>query len=193
LGYLRDQAAIAGFDDLPLESQQSAFLGAGVVGRTGTIKPTMDSETSSEGQLPEHDFDPEKLNLRVRVTLAADRKSVDPVVAQVMESVRQMNGVNGKEDAIELALQEALANAVVHGAKEDPSKIVECLVAYDEQRGILIIVRDPGPGFDPQAIPSCTVGENLYSNHGRGIFLINQLMDEVQFHKNGTEIHMVKK
>ena len=88
---------------------------------------------------------------------------------------------------------ELAANAVVHGAKEDPSKVVECLVACDEQRGILIIVRDPGPGFDPQAIPSCTVGENLYSNHGRGIFLINQLMDEVQFHKNGTEIHMVKR
>ncbi len=76
-----------------------------------------------------------------------NRKSVDPVVAQVMESVRQMKNVDGKEDAIELALQEALANAVVHGAKEDPTKVVECLVACDEQRGILIIVRDPGPGL----------------------------------------------
>ncbi|HEY3617665.1 MAG TPA: ATP-binding protein, partial [Candidatus Sulfotelmatobacter sp.] len=122
-----------------------------------------------------------------------DRKSVDPVVAQVMQSVREMKCVNGKEDAIELALQEALANAVVHGAKEDPTKVIECLVACDEQRGILIIVRDPGPGFDFHAIPSCTMGENLYSNHGRGIFLINQLMDEVKFHKNGTEIHMVKR
>jgi len=153
----------------------------------------MESEASSEEQLPEHDFDPGKLSLRVRVTLAADRRSVDPVVTQIMDSVRDMKCVDGKEDAIELALQEALANAVVHGAKEDPSKIVECIVACDEQRGILIIVRDPGPGFDPQAIPSCTVGENLYSNHGRGIFLINQLMDEVQFHKNGTEIRMVKR
>jgi serine/threonine-protein kinase RsbW len=153
----------------------------------------MDSGASSEAQLPEHDFDPGKLSLRVRVTLAADRRSVDPVVTQIMDSVREMKCVDGKEDAIELALQEALANAVVHGAKEDPTKIVECLVACDEQRGILIIVRDPGPGFDPQAIPSCTVGENLYSNHGRGIFLINQLMDEVQFHKNGTEIRMVKR
>jgi serine/threonine-protein kinase RsbW len=148
---------------------------------------------SPEGQFPEHDFDPEKLDLRVRVTLAADRKAVDPVVARVMESVREMECGDGKEAAIELALQEALANAVVHGAKEDPSKVVECLVACDEQRGILIIVRDPGPGFDPQAIPSCTVGENLFSNHGRGIFLINQLMDKVEFHKNGTEIHMVKR
>jgi serine/threonine-protein kinase RsbW len=148
---------------------------------------------SPEEHFPEYDFDPARLNVRVRVTLAADRKSVDPVVEQVMESVRQMKCVDGKEDAIELSLQEALANAVVHGAKEDPSKVVECLVMCDEQRGILIIVRDPGEGFDPNSIPTCTVGENLYSNHGRGIFLINQLMDEVKFHRNGTEIHMVKR
>jgi serine/threonine-protein kinase RsbW len=152
----------------------------------------MEAGDSSEAQLPEYKFDPEKLNLRVRVTLAADRKAVDPVVGQVMEAIRETKCLNGKEDAIELALQEALANAVVHGAKEDPSKVVECLVACDEQRGVLIIVRDPGEGFDPKGIPTCTVGENLYSNHGRGIFLINQLMDEVQFRKNGTEIHMVK-
>jgi serine/threonine-protein kinase RsbW len=153
----------------------------------------MPAGDSAEEHLPEYDFDPEKLNLRVRVTLAADRKAVDPVVEQVMDAVREMKCVNGKEEAIELALQEALANAVVHGAKEDPSKVVECLVACDEQRGILIVVRDPGEGFDPKDIPSCTVGENLYSNHGRGIFLINQLMDEVKFRKNGTEIHMVKR
>jgi serine/threonine-protein kinase RsbW len=164
-----------------------------MTGGQGTNKPTMEPGAPSEEHFPEHDFDPEKLDLRLRVTLAADRKAVDPVVAQVMEAVRQIKCADGKEDAIELALQEALANAVVHGAKEDPTKIVECLVACDEQRGILIIVRDPGPGFDPQAIPSCTLGENLYSNHGRGIFLINQLMDEVQFHRNGTEIHMVKR
>jgi len=148
---------------------------------------------SAEEQFPEHDFDPEKLSLRVRVTLAADRKAVDPVVEQVMDAVRSMKCMDGKEDAIELSLQEALANAVVHGAKEDPNKVVECLVACDDQRGILIIVRDPGEGFDPKAIPTCTMGENLFSNHGRGIFLINQLMDEVKFSKNGTEIHMVKR
>jgi serine/threonine-protein kinase RsbW len=107
--------------------------------------------------------------------------------------VRQMKGVDGKEDDIELALQEALANAVIHGAKEDPTKTVECLVSSDEERGVLIIVRDPGTGFAPEAIPTCTVGENVYSNHGRGIFLINQLMDKVEFRKNGTEIHMVKR
>jgi serine/threonine-protein kinase RsbW len=151
----------------------------------------MGSGESSNSGVPE--FDPAKLDLQVQVKFAADRKSVDPVVAQVMQTIRRTKCADGKEDSIELALHEALANAVVHGAKEDPSKVVECLVACDDQRGVLIIVRDPGEGFDPHGIPTCTVGENLYSNHGRGIFLISQLMDEVKFHKNGTEIHMVKR
>ena len=152
----------------------------------------MPAPDSPEQPLPEKDFDPDKLALLLRVTLAADRRAVDPVVQEVMAVVRQMKGVDGKEDAIELSLHEALANAVIHGAKEDPTKTVECLVSSDDERGILIVVRDPGAGFTPEAIPSCTMGENVYSNHGRGIFLINQLMDKVEFRKNGTEIHMVK-
>jgi serine/threonine-protein kinase RsbW len=153
----------------------------------------MSSVDSSEQSLPEKDFDPDKLALILRVTLAADRRAVDPVVQEVMAVVRQMRVVDGKEDAIELSLQEALANAVIHGAKEDPTKTVECLVSSDDERGILIVVRDPGTGFSPEAIPGCTVGENVYSDHGRGIFLINQLMDKVEFRKNGTEIHMIKR
>ena len=73
----------------------------------------MPAGDSAEPQLPECDFDPEKLTLRVRVSLAADRKSVDPVVEQVMQAVHDMKCANGKEDAIELALQEALANAEI--------------------------------------------------------------------------------
>ena len=138
-------------------------------------------------------FDPDKLVLKLKITLAADRNAIDPVVQGIMDVVRNTQCAIGKEDAIELALTEALANAVVHGAKGDPKKIVECDVACDETRGMLIVVRDPGPGFDPNAIPSPVVGENIYSNHGRGIFLINELMDEVQFHNTGKEIHMRKR
>jgi serine/threonine-protein kinase RsbW len=137
-------------------------------------------------------FDAEKLDVKLSVTLAADRDAVDQVVRSVMNVVREMKCAPGHEDDIELALTEALANAVVHGAKNDPSKIIECNVACDDERGILIVVRDPGSGFDPTQIANPCHGENIYSNHGRGIYLINQLMDEVQFHKNGTEIHMRK-
>jgi serine/threonine-protein kinase RsbW len=133
------------------------------------------------------------LILKLKVTLAADPNAIEPVVEGVMAIVREMQCVPGSEDAIELALAEALANAVVHGAKADPSKIIECDVGCDEERGMLIVVRDPGQGFDPNAIPSPICGESIYSDHGRGIYLINELMDEVKFAKNGTEIHMIKR
>ncbi len=152
-----------------------------------------DVSSSSEQPPQSCAFGAEKLGLKLSVTLAADRDAVDTVVRSVMKVVREMNCVSGREDDIELALAEALANAVVHGAKNDPSKIVECDVACDTHHGILIVVRDPGPGFDPGKISDPCHGENIYSNHGRGIYLINQLMDEVQFHKNGTEIHMLKR
>jgi serine/threonine-protein kinase RsbW len=143
--------------------------------------------------LPTCNFEADKLILKLKVTLAADPNAIEPVVEGVMEIVREMQCAAGNEDAIELALSEALANAVVHGAKADPSKIIECDVGCDESRGMLIVVRDPGQGFDPNAIPSPVCGESIYSDHGRGIYLINELMDEVKFAKNGTEIHMIKR
>jgi len=151
------------------------------------------SSLSSEQPPQACNFDAENLNLKLSVTLSADREAVDPVVRNVMNVVREMKCAEGREDAIELALTEALANAVVHGAKGDPSKVIECDVACDEQHGMLIVVRDPGTGFDPTKITNPCQGENIYSAHGRGIYLINQLMDEVQFRKNGTEIHMLKR
>lgn len=151
-----------------------------------------DSPAPSEQQQP-CSFNGDKLDFKLSITLAADRNAVDPVVRSVMNVVRETQCAPGREDDIELALAEALANAVVHGAKSDPSKIVECDVACDPKHGILIIVRDPGPGFDPKQIADPCQGENIFSNHGRGIYLINQLMDEVKFHKNGTEIHMLKR
>ena len=138
-------------------------------------------------------FDAGKLILKLRVSLAADKNAIDPVVRGVMDLVRENHCAAGKEDAIEVALTEALANAVVHGAQADATKIVECDVACDEKQQILIVVRDPGTGFKPGEIPNPLQGESVYSDHGRGIFLINQLMDEVKFLKNGTEIHMIKK
>jgi serine/threonine-protein kinase RsbW len=151
-----------------------------------------DFPLTSNNSEPIFNFLADNLIFKLQVTVAADQSSVDSVVQRIMESIREKDCADGREPAIELALSEALANAVVHGAKSDPSKSVECDVACDRNRSLLIVVRDPGEGFDPAAIPNPLVGENLYSSHGRGVYLITQIMDEVKFLKNGTEIHMVK-
>ncbi len=139
------------------------------------------------------EFNADELDVRVEMTIPADVEAISPAVDRIMQTVRRTKCVEGKDFEIDLALREALANAIVHGCKGDKEKEIQFCVACDKKKGILIVVRDPGPGFDPAEIPSPTRGENLYYNHGRGIFLINQLMDEVRFEKGGTEIHMIKK
>jgi serine/threonine-protein kinase RsbW len=136
------------------------------------------------------EFQTEDLLVKVDLTISADANAITPVVGRVMRVVTEMGCAAGREFEIELALREALANAIEHGSGNDPSKQVECCVACDHARGMLIVVRDPGPGFDPSQIPSPIVGQALFSTGGRGIYLINQLMDEVRYEKGGTEIHM---
>lgn len=143
--------------------------------------------------LPDCDFDGDKLLVRLEFSGPADVNSINPVVNWVMEAAREMKCSEGKEFEIETSLREALANAVIHGCKNDRRKTIQFCLACDPERGMLIVVRDPGPGFDPSSIPSPIMGENIFSEHGRGIFLINQLMDEVQFGRGGTEIRMRKR
>jgi len=139
------------------------------------------------------EFNPDDLVVTFDRVFPADAEEIDGVVESVMATVGRMGCADGREHDIELALREALANAIRHGCKNDPSKQVQCMVACDQQRGILVVVRDSGEGFDPSAVPSPLVGENVFRHHGRGIYLINQLMDEVRFERGGTEIHMRKR
>jgi len=129
---------------------------------------------------------------KLDVTIPADPNAISGVVDGVMQIARQMKCAEGNEFQIELALREALANAIVHGCNNDPTKKVECCVACTESSDVVIVVRDPGAGFAPSAVPSPLASENLHSDHGRGIYLINQLMDEVSFERNGAEIRMRK-
>lgn len=145
-----------------------------------------------QGRYPRCEFDARRLSLQLDVSIAADPSNIPPLVSEVMRLVRSTPCVGDAADDVELALSEALANAVVHGARRDPAERVQCCVACDTERGLLVIVRDPGPGFDAAALPSPVRGEALWSSHGRGIWLLNQLMDQVEFRRGGTEIYMRK-
>src|SRR5215467_12424978 len=129
---------------------------------------------------------------KLDVTISADPAAINGVVDGVMQIARQMKCAEGKEFEIELALREALANAIVHGCHNDPAKKVECCVVCSESSDLVIVVRDPGEGFVLSAVPNPLAAENLISTHGRGIYLINQLMDEVSFERNGAEIRIRK-
>jgi serine/threonine-protein kinase RsbW len=154
------------------------------------VPPAITTVTPSAHTFRE--FDAHRLNRRLSAVIAADTDAIALFIDQVMVLLQERNAVDGKEFDIEIALREALANAVLHGCKSDPDKRVECTVACEDAGGILIIVRDPGKGFDPLSVQSPLVGENILADHGRGIFLMNMLMDEVRWERGGTEIHLRK-
>ena len=101
--------------------------------------------------------------------------------------------LDGHRDAIDLALREAIVNAVVHGNRLNPDTKVQVECYALPERQILLVVRDEGPGFDPGEIEDPTKPENLERATGRGIFLIQRFMDEVAFGDGGREIRMKKK
>jgi len=139
------------------------------------------------------EFDPEAMSLRFERTIPGSVEEIPPVVGEVMRVVRDMGCAAGSEFEVEVAMTEALANAVAHGCGHDPCKLVTISVQCDPGQGMLIIVRDPGKGFDPAKVPSPVAGERIFASHGRGVFLITELMDEVRYEKDGTEIWMRKK
>ena len=130
---------------------------------------------------------------RLNLVIPADPGAIAVVREGVMRIVREKGLAQGNELNVEIALSEALANAVKHGCGSDPDKHVQCCVAVEADGELLIVVRDPGPGFDPTSVPDPLAAPGVMRETGRGVFLINQFMDEVRYEDGGRELHMRKR
>lgn len=126
------------------------------------------------------------------MTIPADPGRIPTVTDGVMQLLQDKHWPDERIMQVELALQEALANAVRHGCQGDPTRQVQCVITFAADGEILVVVRDPGTGFDASVVPDPLEGENILKSSGRGIFLINQLMDEVAFRDGGREVQMRK-
>ncbi len=141
---------------------------------------------------PACEFDSDKVAVALDLLLASKTEAISPVVSKIMTLLKKTSCAAENEFAVETALREALANAILHGNHLDPAKKVRICCACQKDRGVIIIVKDEGEGFDLAKVPSPLVGEGIQSEHGRGIFLVNMLMDEVHFERGGREIYMRK-
>lgn len=137
-------------------------------------------------------FDRNDLILRFWQVIPSTVKAVDRVVGRILRIARSMECAKGELDKVELALREALSNAVVHASGGDPKKEVIVCCLCTEDKGMLLVVRDAGPGFDPSQVPDPTTAENIYAAHGRGIFLMRALMDDVRYEEGGRQVVMKK-
>jgi len=137
-------------------------------------------------------LDRTNLKTKLELTLSSRIEAISPAVNRIMRLLKKECYAPEHEFAVETALREALANAILHGNRQDRDKKVHVCCACDSAQGVVIVVQDEGEGFDPAKVPSPLLGEKIHSEGGRGIFLINTLMDEVHVRRGGTEIYMRK-
>jgi len=118
---------------------------------------------------------------------------LERAVEQIMELVRRLPCASVDLDDVELALHEALANAVVHGNRQDARKSVQICGGCERSGDLLLAITDQGDGFDHNLVPDPTARDNLFSKHGRGILLMSRLMDSLEFQLNGRQLIMRKR
>jgi serine/threonine-protein kinase RsbW len=122
-------------------------------------------------------------NLKQLTLKVASRLEVTDSVEEYFRLfVRNSPVSQDRVDWIALSIREAINNAILYGNKKDPAKHVEIVFEYPENNDSLSIkIWDQGKGFDVHSLLDPTKEENLLRPHGRGIFLIRQFVDHVQF------------
>ena len=130
--------------------------------------------------------------LEVHTWVRSEIGLISPLVDWLTGLIAGSRCVFAEEEFVELALREALSNAMLHGNRLDARKLVHVRCCCESSKGVFIVVRDQGNGFDPSKVPDPLAVENLNSEHGRGIHLMNLAMDEVSFERQGTEVRMRK-
>jgi serine/threonine-protein kinase RsbW len=131
--------------------------------------------------------------LELHTWLRSEIDLVSPFVDWLIGLILQSSCVGGKEEFVELALREAVSNAILHGNRMDARKLVHVRCCCEGTQGVFIVVRDQGDGFDSNNVPNPLAVENLGAEHGRGIHLMKLAVDEVSFERGGTEVHIRKK
>jgi serine/threonine-protein kinase RsbW len=130
-------------------------------------------------------------HIALECSLPSEVTAISPFVDGLMPLLRTCGCVSEGESDVEVALREALANAIIHGNHEDRRKYVYVTCCCDPDE-VSIAVKDGGQGFDVNNVPDPTAPENIGSVHGRGILVMKALMDEVRFEEGGAVVHMRK-
>jgi serine/threonine-protein kinase RsbW len=136
--------------------------------------------------------DPDNEKTFKTATFPADLREARVVADGIIQDIERADYTVGAMFAIKLALEEALTNAIKHGDRNDADKQVTVRYAVSPAKCV-IIIRDQGQGFNPDAVPDCTRTDRLALPNGRGIMLMRAYMDEVAYRCRGTEIYLMKR
>ena len=149
-------------------------------------------KSGPQGTLTPCEMRREDCRLRLRMVLDHNKASLAGAVKTIMKLARKAGYSDDEQTDLEIALTEALANALIHGNEEGPGKSIFVRAYAAPKQGLMIAVRDEGQGFDPEGVPDPRSKDRMHLHHGRGVFLMRQLMDLCVYRKRGTEVVLYK-
>jgi serine/threonine-protein kinase RsbW len=129
---------------------------------------------------------------KIEFELPSDLALMSGVLQYLLERVAKMGVISPEASNLFVALDEAFVNAVKHGNKNDPSKLIRVGSELSPKEACFTI-EDEGEGFDVQTIPDPRDPANLFKSSGRGVLLIYNIMDEVEYNAQGNRVKMVKR
>lgn len=133
----------------------------------------------------------EKSRERKEYRVPSDLSEVQKASAKVLDDLKPLSLNEAVRFDIRLCLEEALINAMKYGNRLCRDLDVLLAVEYDAA-SVSLVVEDQGSGFDVSRLQDCTEEKNLLRNRGRGVYLIHQLMDRVEYNDKGNRLVMVK-
>ena len=129
---------------------------------------------------------------KIEFELPSDLALMNGVLQYLLERVSRLGVIKPERSNLFVALDEAFVNAVKHGNKNDPAKLVR-ITAELSPHEACFTVEDEGEGFNVQDIPDPRDPANLFKSSGRGVLLIYNIMDEVEYNAQGNRVKMVKR
>ncbi len=128
----------------------------------------------------------------IEFELPSDISLMNGVLHYLIERVAALGVIKPDASNLFIALDEAFVNAVKHGNKQDATKLVR-ITADLSAKEARFTIEDEGEGFDVTAIPDPRDPENLFKTSGRGVLLIYNIMDQVEYNERGNRLTMVKR
>lgn len=127
------------------------------------------------------------------LTISSERSSIENAVNLVEKVAAEMKLIEEEAYNLAISVSEAVANAIIHGNKFDKNKKVKISIFIENNR-VTVKVKDQGSGFNPKELNNPIDPENVSKEFGRGVFILRNLMDTVDFNfvKSGTEVIFTK-
>ena len=129
---------------------------------------------------------------KIDLELPSDLTLMNAVLEYLLDRVAKLGLIKIEQSNLFVALDEAFVNAVKHGNRNDPAKLLRVTAELSAHEAIFT-VEDEGEGFDVREIPDPRDPANLFKSSGRGVLLIYNIMDEVEYNAQGNRVKMVKR